>query len=427
MGWVALALVAGLLLGACEVADPEPATIVPSDWGDGLRPRFADVPYLPDALTGCPGVLTPDDPCGGSQTLDIYPATLGGQLGTLVWVHGGGFTGGDKYPLAFLGPIRRLTHLGWSVVSVNYRLANRPEGQFPAGAHDVAAALRWVRVNGASYDLDTRRLVVGGFSAGGTLAALAGTTGNAASPTFTAVPPLSGWISIAGILDFDTGDLSRFWASRWLASPQQATAASAVTWWDAEDPRGWLVHGDLDDTVEYANTTRLLTRTNRSSRVMRDTVDRFAGGQPQPAAARGHGSVLGMHADALEAWLGQLPTLESQANPVGSLDVGRQLEPGTVRMAGWALDPDTPSVVTVDLSVDGVTVASTPADRRRSDVGGVYPLHGPDHGFDATLTGVAPGQRLVCATARNVGLGTADTTLGCRTVTVTAAAGPSAP
>lgn len=416
-----MAMVAALVLSACEVADPAANTIVPITWGDGIQPGHADITYLPGGLTGCPGTRTPDDACGGAQNLDIYPVTRGGSLGTLVWVHGGGFTGGDKYPLVAVGPIKRLTHLGWSVVSVNHRLATRPDGRFPAIAQDVIAALRWVRTNGTSYGLDTRRLVVAGYSAGGTLAGLAGTTANAGSPNFPQVPPLSGWVSVAGILDFNAGAMSRFWGTQWLSSASQQAAASPVTWWDAADPQGWLIHGDLDDTVEFANTNSLLARAASSGRVFRDTVDRFTGGGLQSGQARGHaGPMAGMNTNAFVEWLGQLPTLEATANPLGSLDVVRQLATGGLTIGGWTLDPDTPSAIEARVFIDGTERTRMVATTPRDDVGKTFPLHGPNHGFRLTLEDVDPGIRQVCVFGVNAGMGTADTLLGCRTIALAA-------
>ena len=56
-----------------------------------------------------------------------------------------------------------------AVAIVRYRLA--PEHPFPAALDDGLAALRWLVAHGARHGLDTRRLAVGGASAGGNLAA----------------------------------------------------------------------------------------------------------------------------------------------------------------------------------------------------------------------------------------------------------------
>src|SRR6266536_4384841 len=63
-------------------------------------------------------------------------------------------------------------------VSIDYRLSQ--EAPFPAQIHDVKAAIRWLRVNAATYHIDPNRIGIWGFSAGAHLAALAGVTGNVA-------------------------------------------------------------------------------------------------------------------------------------------------------------------------------------------------------------------------------------------------------
>ena len=85
----------------------------------------------------------------------------------LVFVHGGGFIGGDKhvpgspmYDHVGAWAVRN----GWVGVTINYRLA--PEHTWPSGAQDVAAAVAWVRGNIASYGGDPARIVVAGHSAG---------------------------------------------------------------------------------------------------------------------------------------------------------------------------------------------------------------------------------------------------------------------
>ena len=102
------------------------------------------------------------------------------------------------------------------------------------------------------------------------------------------------------------------------------------------------------------------------------------------------------------------------SSPVGNLEVATGVA-GGVRVAGWALDPDTSAPLYVWVTVDGVG-RHLYADGSRPDVGAAYPAAGPAHGFDGVVAG-ASGSRRVCATASNVGPGS-HTSLGCRTVTV---------
>jgi acetyl esterase/lipase len=105
---------------------------------------------------------------GSELCLDIYrPADPGTPV--VVYVHGGGWTRGDKRG----DGARRLAPLaahGVTVVSVDYRLA--PHAVFPQQLHDLKGAVRWLRSHGARLGLATGRLGVWGASAGAYLGSL---------------------------------------------------------------------------------------------------------------------------------------------------------------------------------------------------------------------------------------------------------------
>ncbi len=102
--------------------------------------------------------------------------------------------------------------------------------------------------------------------------------------------------------------------------------------------------------------------------------------------------------------------------PIGSLDVV-QNGPASVTVAGWAIDPDTTSAITVHVYVDGHGFVLGPASLSRPDVGAVFPGYGSGHGFNSQLTGIAPGAHTVCAYGINVGPGQ-NSAVGCRSVVV---------
>jgi hypothetical protein len=107
------------------------------------------------------------------------------------------------------------------------------------------------------------------------------------------------------------------------------------------------------------------------------------------------------------------PRLDS--DPLGRLDaIGRA--PGGIRLVGWVIDPNASGATHVHTYVDGVGFAS-PASGPRPDIGRLYPVWGPDHGFDVTVPG-RTGANRVCAYGLNVGIGHSRL-LGCRTVLVT--------
>jgi hypothetical protein len=90
---------------------------------------------------------------------------------------------------------------------------------------------------------------------------------------------------------------------------------------------------------------------------------------------------------------------------------------GGVRVAGWAIDPDTSASIDVHVYVDRAGGSLT-ADASRPDVAAVFPSYGSRHGYDR-LVAASPGSHRVCLYAIDSAAG-ANTTLGCRTVTVPA-------
>jgi hypothetical protein len=101
-------------------------------------------------------------------------------------------------------------------------------------------------------------------------------------------------------------------------------------------------------------------------------------------------------------------------SPFGALDTVTY-ENGSLRVTGWAVDPDTVSPISVHVYVQGLGYALT-ASGNRPDIAGGLPAYGAAHGFDNLLP--APeGRQTVCAYGINVGLGN-HSLLGCRTVVV---------
>ena len=133
----------------------------------------AEIRALPANLTAAPeavaGVVQRSIPGpGGWLALRIYRPEGVGPHPAIVFMHGGGMVFGgldtnDRF-------CRAITNSGHCVVvSVDYRLA--PETKFPGALEDVYAVLAWLSRSAAELSIDPRRIGVGGFSAGGNLAA----------------------------------------------------------------------------------------------------------------------------------------------------------------------------------------------------------------------------------------------------------------
>jgi hypothetical protein len=100
-------------------------------------------------------------------------------------------------------------------------------------------------------------------------------------------------------------------------------------------------------------------------------------------------------------------------NPFGSLDIAGSYGPGRVRVAGWAIDPDTAGPVDVHVYVGPYGFNLGPVSLPRPDVGAVHRDFGSDHGFDTILEGIPSGPYQVCAYAINRGYGNVNSSLGC--------------
>ena len=100
--------------------------------------------------------------------LRVYIPREGKILPVLAYFHGGGWVLGDLDSVDSL--CRSLAKAAnCVVVSVNYRLA--PENKFPAAVEDAYSATEWIADNATVLSGDSRRIAVGGDSAGGNLAA----------------------------------------------------------------------------------------------------------------------------------------------------------------------------------------------------------------------------------------------------------------
>ncbi|HTQ21766.1 alpha/beta hydrolase [Mycobacterium sp.] len=105
---------------------------------------------------------------GGEIPVRIYRPN-GNNLPILVYAHGGGFVFCDLD--SHDGLCRDIANrLPAVVISVAYRLA--PEHRWPAAADDLYAATEWASDNASLLGADPQRIVVGGDSAGGNLAAV---------------------------------------------------------------------------------------------------------------------------------------------------------------------------------------------------------------------------------------------------------------
>ncbi len=129
------------------------------------------VPPLPENVE-ISEIMVPGFEGDPDVRIKLYrPSGLPSAAPALLWIHGGGMVlmsaDGDDYTCA----VRAASH-NCLVASVDYRLA--PETPAPGLVHDCYSAFRYVANNAEDLGIDADRIVIGGASAGGGLAA--GTT-----------------------------------------------------------------------------------------------------------------------------------------------------------------------------------------------------------------------------------------------------------
>lgn len=114
-----------------------------------------NIPYYADSVRKGDAYLA------AQCTLDLYYPKNTPGFATIIWLHGGGLTGGQKeIP-------RELQEKGYAVIGVGYRLS--PKASAPAYIEDAAAAVAWAFRHISSYGGNPGLLFVSGHSAGGYL------------------------------------------------------------------------------------------------------------------------------------------------------------------------------------------------------------------------------------------------------------------
>ncbi|NKY22518.1 hypothetical protein [Cellulomonas denverensis] len=188
--------------------------------------------------------------------------------------------------------------------------------------------------------------------------------------------------------------------------------------------RGWALDPDTRDPIRVhvyvdGKSVQALTADG-----VRNDVDRAYGKGPNHGFSTTVSVASGTHevcTYAIDSNGGGNPRFGCKTvtvnnkTPIGSLDAVTATGPSSIRVRGWALDPDTRDPIRVHVYVDGKSVQALTADGVRNDVDRAHGM-GPNHGFDATIT-VAAGTHEVCTYAIDSN-GGGNPRFGCKTVTV---------
>lgn len=189
------------------------------------------------------------------QKLDLCRPTGERRSTALVFIHGGGFSSGNRS--AMLGYCELLAKGGFPSITISYRLTSKGHA-FPAALQDVSSAVNWLRGNAAALGIDRKKVVLIGYSAGGTLALTTGLSDGSG---------IAGVVSAAGISEFSSVRKSTPHArlrrdiDAYLGSTPSA-AASPITRVSRGDPPVFLFHGKADPLVPISQSVLLAKKLN---------------------------------------------------------------------------------------------------------------------------------------------------------------------
>ena len=98
------------------------------------------------------------------NVIDLYLVESDTPSHLYVFIHGGGFQGGDKSNIP-QELQEGLLEAGISIAAINYRLSGTDP--YPAAMEDSVYALQFLRHNASQWNLDPTKVAAGGGSAGG--------------------------------------------------------------------------------------------------------------------------------------------------------------------------------------------------------------------------------------------------------------------
>ncbi len=220
------------------------------------------------------------DPIAMDLLLDAYiPDNDFNNRPAVIFIHGGGFTGGDKSAISGSNTLSYLAERGFVGFSINYRLVSdygtipdefsqavealpglsarqKDQGKafYPAG-RDSKAALSWLFVNATTYGIDTNSVSIVGSSAGAYIAMALGVTepedyreelSIALDPTVNTTN-LDQTIEVHSIIDL--------WGSGSMVDIHNGIYGHDR--WDNTDAPVAIVHGTEDQTVLFEEAVKI--------------------------------------------------------------------------------------------------------------------------------------------------------------------------
>jgi triacylglycerol lipase len=193
-------------------------------------------------------------------------------------IHGGAWSSGSRLTMG--GHAMKLAKTGFVAISIDYRLA--PQWKFPAQLDDVRRAIWWATKNSDDLGIDTSRMGLFGYSAGGHLACLIGTLVDESPETIATTTTLASddnrlvesakplAICAGGppcdlsSIPENNGGLAYFLGGTPAEVPQAYLAASPLNHASSGDVPTLFIHGERDAIVPASNSESLFAAQQKS-------------------------------------------------------------------------------------------------------------------------------------------------------------------
>lgn len=202
---------------------------------------------------------------GWNGRMDIYlPPKKDGPTPIVINIHGGGWNKGVKESQTGFNTFFKM---GYAVANMEYRLTGQATA--PAAVEDTRCALVYLIRNASALNIDVKKIVLMGGSAGGHLALMGGLLendhrfdGNCVGVENVRVAAIIDKYGITDVWDWAYGkNVTSKSATRWLGEKSNdkefAASVSPIHYVRKTSPPTFIVHGDADPTVPYQQSVEL--------------------------------------------------------------------------------------------------------------------------------------------------------------------------
>ncbi len=195
-----------------------------------------------------------------SEKLDVYMPSgeWKNNRPAVLFIHGGGFKGGDKAEFRSASVCADLARAGYVAVSCNYILSTKEKsGAWPQNIADCREAVRWMRQNARDLGINPQRIAVAGGSAGGYLALMVGLTDE--KPELGGNPKATISSKVSAVIDMYGVTSSGKYAKDMLVNFGADTDKlfSPLSYVTSKSVPVLILHGNADKTVDIKQSRNL--------------------------------------------------------------------------------------------------------------------------------------------------------------------------